>query len=103
MLPERSAESSRAWLDARPGVQVICRDRGGCYAEGATRGAPLAVQVADRWHLPSNLGEAVERGEGCHRSDKLLEEIREHGYRGSARTLRPNPRVRRHALQPPRL
>jgi hypothetical protein len=26
--------------------------------------------------------------EGCHRSDKLLEEIRERGYRGSARTLR---------------
>jgi transposase len=189
MLPERSAESFRAWLDARPGVQVICRDRGGCYAEGAARGAPLAVQVADRWHLLDNLGDAVERAvarhrpclrdgpaatpaaapdrppaaegpraqrtrdrhaqvhaalgrgmnltqisarvhldrttvrryaaaaspddllpdtpvrrgslldphrsyldqrwaEGCHRSDKLLEEIRERGYRGSARTLR---------------
>ncbi|HEX3305586.1 MAG TPA: hypothetical protein VHS32_05010 [Streptosporangiaceae bacterium] len=50
MLPERSAESFRAWLDAHPGVEIICRDRGGCYAEGAAAGAPLAGSLRD--HRP---------------------------------------------------
>lgn len=60
LLPVRSAESFARWLDLHPEVEVITRDRSSLYAEGGRQGAPSAVQITDRYHLVSNLSEAVE-------------------------------------------
>ena len=60
LLPARNAEPVVEWLEAHPGVEIVSRDRAPAYAEAARKGAPQAVQVADRWHLLHNLVESLE-------------------------------------------
>lgn len=61
LLPDRDLHTMTAWFRKYPEIQVISRDRGGIYAIAACEGAPQARQVADRWHLLKNIGDALER------------------------------------------
>ena len=61
VLPERTAETVVAWMAARESPTVVCRDRGGAYAEAARQAAPAATQIADRFHLACNGSAMLER------------------------------------------
>lgn len=60
LLPGREQRTLAAWFKKYPEIQVVSRDRGGIYALAARDGAPQARQVADRWHLLKNIGDALE-------------------------------------------
>jgi transposase len=58
LLPDRQGETAATWLRDHPSIGFVARDRSASYAEAASKGAPQAVQVADRWHLIENASAA---------------------------------------------
>jgi transposase len=63
LLPDREAATLARWLaqHASAALAVLSRDRGGAFADGVRQGAPQALQVADRFHLLQNVGQALDR------------------------------------------
>ena len=61
LLPDRTVATLADWREKRPDIRVVARDRSTEYARGARLGSPLALQVADRWHLLANMRQVVER------------------------------------------
>jgi transposase len=72
LLPDREPATVEAWLSHHPEVRVIARDRGAGYGQAATRAAPQAVQVTDRWHLMENASAAVRMALGSTAIDPAL-------------------------------
>lgn len=68
LLTDRTATTLAEWLQEHPGVEIISRDRAKAYKEGATRGCPEAIQVADRFHLLQNLAQMLEVVLNQHRT-----------------------------------
>jgi len=61
LLKDREADTLADWLQQHPGIQILSRDRSKTYKQGMAKGAPDAIQVADRFHLLQNLADVLER------------------------------------------
>jgi transposase len=66
VLEDRAAETVAAWLHAHPDIKIVARDRAEAYAAGIRQGAPEATQVADRFHLLTNVATALQAVFSAH-------------------------------------
>ena len=89
LLPTRDTATVAAWLHQHPSVQVVSRDRAGAFADAIRKGAPSAVQVADRWHLMNNLVDTLIRSIERHRG--TVREVRDRVETSSRTQLVSSP------------
>ena len=106
LLADREIGTVTAWLKAHPTIEIVCRDRGGGYREAATKGAPRALQIADRWHLLENASAAfldIIRGHMRHLrravtsgdiDPKRLSAVEKRQWKGWLRRDEANEKVR---------
>ncbi|MFE3206520.1 ISL3 family transposase [Embleya sp. NPDC059237] len=66
VLPDRRMETVTTWLREHRGVEIVCRDGAGDFAQAVTDADPTIVQVMDRWHVWHGLGEAVLKEVAAH-------------------------------------
>jgi transposase len=87
VLPDRTADTSAAWMASHPEIELVSRDRGGDYTAAARKGAPQAMQIADRFHIFKNLTEAVELSLARCRA-----EMRQHAERAARQAVSEDAR-----------
>lgn len=60
LLADCEVETVAAWFRHHPSVQIVTRDRSLTFADAIRRGAPHALQIADRFHLHMNAMTCLE-------------------------------------------
>jgi transposase len=60
ILPSRESNELKKWLMKYNDVQIVTRDRSSSYSSAIDEACPDAIQIADRFHLLSNLSDALD-------------------------------------------
>jgi transposase len=60
ILPSRESNALKKWLMKYNDVQIVTRDRSNSYSSAIDEVCPNAIQIADRFHLLTNLSDALD-------------------------------------------